>query len=110
MIAKIQVNQVKHDQSPCLKEFDIKIGNDFEEVPARILNPPKLTYYDTTVTPDEGVWFSDLFLHPSNKLEKTKSWTILNLSFLKSSIVEKFSREFQKTGNFEYFYFPFVPQ
>ncbi|XP_033207936.1 protein argonaute-2-like [Belonocnema kinseyi] len=72
-------NAVRHNHSPCMKEFGLSIGGEFEKVNARVLNAPTLTYneQDRDVRVMKGVWRASRF--NVGKDLPDESWTILNL-------------------------------
>ncbi|XP_015438406.1 PREDICTED: protein argonaute-2 [Dufourea novaeangliae] len=72
--AKMRLNE----QPTLMKEFNLSVSGEFEKVPARVLQAPRLRY-DTKepVNVLKGVWRADRFLKPSSLPEN--SWTILNL-------------------------------
>lgn len=66
-----------NEQPTLTKEFRISVQGEFEKVPARVLQAPKLMYRNKEVNVMKGVWRADGFLTPSSLGEST--WTILNL-------------------------------
>ena len=51
------MDNIQHNQNPCVQEFGISIENYFEEVNARILNPPIINYSkEQTAQVKDGVW------------------------------------------------------
>lgn len=68
----------RYNESPVIKEFGFSVSNQFEQVEARILTPPRLSYNDNKVImPGKGIWqtTSNRFLVPAALLK----WTILCL-------------------------------
>lgn len=63
-----------------MKEFDISISGEFEKVPARVLDPPKLAYSNRATNVAKGIWRADRFFNPSTLISADNSWTILNLN------------------------------
>lgn len=76
-------NQIGYNNAPTIKEFGVSVGNNFETVDGRILDPPELSYRnDRRVKPMRGVWRADNmnFIIPSTEITRRElSWTILNL-------------------------------
>ncbi|XP_071857874.1 protein argonaute-2-like [Bombus fervidus] len=71
--AKMDLN----GQPSLLNEFHFSVHGEFEKVPARVLEAPKLQYKDKQVNVLKGTWRADKFLTPCHLPEN--SWTILNL-------------------------------
>ncbi|XP_043264089.1 protein argonaute-2 isoform X2 [Colletes gigas] len=71
--AKMRLNQ----QPTLMKEFDLSVQGEFEKVPARVLQAPKLKYKENEVNVFKGVWRADKFLSSCELPDN--SWTILNL-------------------------------
>ncbi|XP_076639294.1 argonaute 2 isoform X2 [Colletes latitarsis] len=70
--------KMRLDQQPTLmKEFNLSVQGEFEKVPARVLQAPKLKYKENEVNVFKGVWRADKFLHSCELPDN--SWTILNL-------------------------------
>lgn len=74
-----QFKAMKHEKDLCMKEFDVTIGCNFEEVDARVLPTPKILYKDFQVDVSKGVWRANNFLIPTEQIQSPKSWTILSL-------------------------------
>lgn len=73
---------MRHKEDPCMKEFDLALGEQFEKVPARVLPTPTLVYQQNKgVSVSKGVWRADRlqFHSPCDLLKNPGSWTILNL-------------------------------
>ncbi|XP_076229026.1 protein argonaute-2-like [Nomia melanderi] len=67
-----------NEQPTLMKEFNLSVSQKFEEIPARVLEAPKLKYArQEPVRVTKGVWRADKFLNPSNLGDN--EWTILNL-------------------------------
>lgn len=64
-------------QPSLLNEFHFSVHGEFEKVPARVLEAPKLQYNDRQVNVFKGAWRADKFLKPCDLPEN--SWTILSL-------------------------------
>lgn len=60
------LRRISHNQSPALNQFGINVGNEFLNVPARVLDAPTLQYKNSTVRPAKGQWRIDnlQFLNP----------------------------------------------
>lgn len=59
-------------------EFNFSVKAEFERVPARVLEAPKLNYSNNDiVSVTRGVWRAKKFLNPCTLLDK--QWTIVNL-------------------------------
>ncbi|KAF7267279.1 hypothetical protein GWI33_019470 [Rhynchophorus ferrugineus] len=83
--ARIQdaLKTADYNSSPAVREFNITVGNDFQQLQARVLNSPALKYgNDRTVNVSEGRWSSSIFFNPAT----IKLWTI-------AVAVEKFPRQ-----------------
>ncbi|XP_076257766.1 protein argonaute-2-like isoform X2 [Rhynchophorus ferrugineus] len=62
-----------YNSSPAVREFNITVGNDFQQLQARVLNSPALKYgNDRTVNVFKGIWSSSVFFNPAT----IKLWTI----------------------------------
>lgn len=67
-----------NEQPTLTKEFKLSVSSEFEKIPARVLEAPKLKYArPAPVNVIRGVWHADKFLNPSNLGDN--EWTILNL-------------------------------
>ncbi|KAL2726585.1 protein argonaute-2-like [Vespula squamosa] len=67
-----------NDHPTMRNEFNLSVKSEFERVPARVLNAPKLNYNNNDiVSVMKGVWRAKKFLNPSTLLDK--QWTIINL-------------------------------
>lgn len=64
------------NNDPCVKAFGISIASQFEQITARVLDPPTLTYSDRNVKPFKGVWRGEKFRDGKN----LTNWRVLNLS------------------------------
>lgn len=53
------LKQIAHNQSQTLSEFGIKVGEQFSNVPARILDAPTLEYKNKQIKPSNGQWRID---------------------------------------------------
>ncbi|XP_060818744.1 protein argonaute-2-like isoform X2 [Bombus pascuorum] len=71
-------NMKLNDQPSLLNEFHFSVHGQFEKVPARVLEAPKLQYNARQVNVFKGTWRADKFLIPCNLPEN--SWTMLNLN------------------------------
>ncbi|XP_011498662.1 PREDICTED: protein argonaute-2-like [Ceratosolen solmsi marchali] len=71
---------VDYERNPCMNEFDISINGEFEKVPARVLDPPQLSYQNGICRVAKGIWRPNKFLKPSSLISSDGSWTILNLT------------------------------
>ncbi|KAK2585444.1 hypothetical protein KPH14_010107 [Odynerus spinipes] len=66
------------NDNPTMKnEFNLSVRAEFEKVPARVLNPPKLEYNKSIVSVTRGTWRAGKFLNASILDDNT--WTIVNL-------------------------------
>ncbi|KAJ6641425.1 Protein argonaute-2, partial [Pseudolycoriella hygida] len=71
------IRKISHNQSPVIRGFGMQVGSDFEKVPIRQLEAPKLVYGgNKTVQPQTGVWRGEnmQFLMPKTRVQ----WAILN--------------------------------
>ncbi|KAF7403817.1 hypothetical protein HZH68_006611 [Vespula germanica] len=75
----LRFRALKINDHPTMKrEFNLSVKSEFERVPARVLDAPKLNYNNNDiVSVMKGVWRAKKFLNPSTLLDK--QWTILNL-------------------------------
>lgn len=54
------LQRIAHNQSPTLKQFGVRVGSEFAQIPARVLNTPELEYKNgKTVIPVQGRWRTD---------------------------------------------------
>ncbi|XP_062557974.1 protein argonaute-2 isoform X2 [Armigeres subalbatus] len=76
-------NQINYNNAPTIKEFGVGVGNNFEAVDGRIIDPPELSYANNkNVRPSKGVWRADNlgYIVPSTAVtRRSLNWTILNL-------------------------------
>ncbi|XP_054013993.1 protein argonaute-2 isoform X2 [Hylaeus anthracinus] len=88
------------NQQPTLtKEFNLSVTGEFEKVPARVLDAPKLKYLERQVNVMKGVWRADKFCK-SCQLEPD-SWTILNLDgYVKDRDLYTLHDKLQSGGQF----------
>uniref|UniRef100_A0A182Q0K1 Argonaute 2 n=1 Tax=Anopheles farauti TaxID=69004 RepID=A0A182Q0K1_9DIPT len=87
--------QVNYNASATLRDFGIVVGNEFEKVPARVIDAPPIQYArQDKISPMRGVWRAEgkNFLIPSPTLTKQPiRWRILNLdSYTNESTVKRF--------------------
>ncbi|KFB40608.1 AGAP011537-PA-like protein [Anopheles sinensis] len=77
------VRSINYGQCPTYLDFGIGVGNDFEKVPARIIDPPNIEYASKKVVrPMRGTWRAEgmPFIQPSTTISKQPlRWRILNL-------------------------------
>ncbi|XP_047351672.1 protein argonaute-2 isoform X2 [Vespa velutina] len=67
-----------NDHPTMRNEFNFSIKPEFERVPARVLDAPKLNYNNNNiVSVTKGVWRPKKFLNPSTLFDN--QWTIVNL-------------------------------
>lgn len=102
----VQFAAMKHKEDPCMTEFDLSLGGDFEKVPARVLPSPKLEYDNNkTVNVSKGVWRNDKvgFFCPSTEIGMNNSWTILSLdNRANDRSLHDLKSKLQKTGKILY--------
>lgn len=70
------LRRIDHNSSQVIKKFGIGVGNEFTEIPARILDPPDLMYdKDRIARPKNGQWRSENyhFLKPKD----LANWVLL---------------------------------
>lgn len=82
VLFSLQFKPVNHNENPCVKEFDISVSGEFQEVDARILPAPTLYYNQGRSTEvRRGVWQLGgvKFNKPCTLLSKDNIWTILKL-------------------------------
>lgn len=54
------LNTTNYNNDLCIREFGFSVGNQFEQLQARVLTPPTLEYArEFQVTPSKGVWRND---------------------------------------------------
>ena len=71
----LQISQVNYKDDPTMKEFGINIGNNFETVQARVLDPPILSCKDNSnVRISRGVWNSSKFFETT---QFPRNWTLM---------------------------------
>ncbi|XP_076257754.1 protein argonaute-2-like isoform X5 [Rhynchophorus ferrugineus] len=61
-----------YNSSPAVREFNITVGSEFQQLEARVLEPPPLKYANRTEKVARGVWKSSIFLKPAT----ISLWTI----------------------------------
>ena len=49
-VLNFQMRLVGFNQDPCVRQFGISVSEEFEKVPARILDAPKLEYHQKVVS------------------------------------------------------------
>lgn len=69
---------MRYNENPTVREFGLSVTGEFEKVPARVLDPPKLEYQDKQMVIQKGKWQAGKFLQPQNLPDN--SWTIMALS------------------------------
>lgn len=94
-------SQIQYNKCSTLKEFGVEVGNEFEKVPARIIDAPPIEYArNEKIAPRSGVWRAEgkNFLIPSTELNKKPlRWRILNLdSYTNEATVRKFGEMLQR--------------
>lgn len=93
------VQRVNYNRDQCINEFGIQVVADqFQRVPARVLDPPKLEYFgNRPVIPRAGVWRNLRFLRAS---DLGCEWVILNLDErTRDDSLRKFISFMEKMGN-----------
>ncbi|XP_003705687.2 protein argonaute-2 [Megachile rotundata] len=90
------LESLKLDEQPILtKEFQLSVDGQFEKVPARILDAPKLEYSNGEVAVTGGEWRSLKFYIPCNLPDE--SWTIVNLDkFVKYTELYEFQETLRR--------------
>ncbi|GFG40952.1 hypothetical protein Cfor_04697, partial [Coptotermes formosanus] len=86
---------VSFNDDPCVQEFEISVGDQFEKVEARILDAPRLAYNGKFADPDHGVW------RPSNFVTSSTlgAWIILNLDgYVGEGVLRNFVERMQEMG------------
>ncbi|XP_043502637.1 protein argonaute-2-like [Polistes fuscatus] len=93
-------NALEMNKHPTLtNEFHLSINPQFEKVPARVLDPPRLSYYGAdSIKVNKGTWKAGKMLHPI-KLEGHQ-WAILNLhkTFITYAEINNFMNELESTA------------
>lgn len=74
---------MKIDQQPTLiNEFHLSVASQFEEIPARILDPPRLKYARSELTNvTRGSWHAVECIKPI--VLEDNEWAMINLSTIK---------------------------
>ncbi|XP_061517134.1 protein argonaute-2 [Anopheles gambiae] len=93
-------SQIQYNKCPTLLDFGITVGNEFEKVPARIIDAPPIEYArGEKIPPQRGVWRAEgkNFIVPSTELSKRPlRWRILNLDlYTNEATVKKFGEMLQ---------------
>ncbi|XP_053658864.1 protein argonaute-2-like [Anopheles marshallii] len=93
--------QIQYNKCPTLVDFGIAVGNEFEKVPARIIDAPPIEYArNEKIAPRSGVWRAEgkNFLQPSTELSrKPLRWRVLNLDgYTNETTVKKFGEMLQQ--------------
>ncbi|KAL3282466.1 hypothetical protein HHI36_005650 [Cryptolaemus montrouzieri] len=70
------LNDTRHNDDLCIRQFGFSIGNEFEQIQARVLAPPVLEYDKRTVMPSKGIWRQENVKF--FKGAEIKSWTIIS--------------------------------
>ncbi|XP_012168271.2 protein argonaute-2 isoform X1 [Bombus terrestris] len=93
--AKMDLNH----QPSLLNEFHFSVRGEFEKVPARVLEAPKLQYNDRQVDVFKGTWRADKFLKPCDLPEN--SWTILSLDgYVRDTDLHNLHDKLRRDGSF----------
>lgn len=71
------LNQIKYNDADSVKGFGLRVGEQFAEIPARILDAPQLQYKNKTIQPARGEWRAEgfEFIVP----ERAVNWGVLIL-------------------------------
>ncbi|XP_052901127.1 protein argonaute-2-like [Anopheles moucheti] len=93
--------QIQYNKCPTLMDFGIAVGNEFEKVPARIIDAPPIEYArNEKIAPRSGVWRAEgkNFLQPSTELSrKPLRWRVLNLDgYTNETTVKRFGEMLQQ--------------
>ncbi|XP_053689411.1 protein argonaute-2 isoform X2 [Sabethes cyaneus] len=88
---------IKYNLAPTIKEFGLSVGDRFEEIAGRILDPPYLLYRNNkTVQPVRGEWRADNcnYILPSTQIiQRALRWTIVNLDIrTRADAIDRFGR------------------
>jgi len=87
---KIQglMDRIPYNMDPTIKGFGIEVGKTFQNVDARVIDPPNLKYKNKIVKPFNGTWNAETFLEV--KQNKVK-WCILNggMDLFKLDVLKK---------------------
>lgn len=87
------MKDANYNRDPCVQSFGISVNNEFERVPARVLEPPHLEYCNKkTVRPAKGVWRPEGFLIG----QELQHWTVLVLGRTQDSQIDYFCSLVQK--------------
>lgn len=90
------MKQANFNADPCVRAFGLAISDQFENIQARVLEPPMLTYNTPReVMPRKGVWRNDYFLDG----KMLTNWKVLNLSRVYDKDIDYFCGLLQKTGD-----------
>lgn len=89
-------NKIGYNNAPTIKEFGVSVGTAFEQVGARIIDPPNLQYRNELAKPARGVWRAERgsFILPSTEItQRPLNWIILNLDqYCRPDAIETFGR------------------
>lgn len=82
------MDRIPYNMDPTIKGFGIEVGKTFQNVDARVINPPNLKYKNKIVKPFNGTWNAETFLEV--KQNKVK-WCILNgeMDLFKLDVLKK---------------------
>lgn len=69
------IARANYNNHPCVKEFGFSVGNEFQKLDARVLQPPQIQYAQRIVPVSRGVWRSDQFVAPVT----IKNWTMVGV-------------------------------
>ncbi|KOX67889.1 Protein argonaute-2 [Melipona quadrifasciata] len=98
-ILKGFANMKLNDQPTLVNEFHFSVQGEFEKVPARVLEAPKLTYYERDVNVHKGIWKAEKFLDACTLPDN--SWAILNLNkYVRDPELHELQSKLQKWGKF----------
>nr|CAH7757145.1 unnamed protein product [Callosobruchus chinensis] len=93
-----QIQNAGYRDNPFLKEFGISIGEDFELVNARVLDPPRLKYSGSEAIPNRGAW--DIRSKRFLNARPLKKWVVLCLDrYVTPQKVNDLQSEIAKSGS-----------
>lgn len=89
------ISQANVNNDPCVRAFGISVASQFEQLQARVLNPPTLTYKTREVRPAKGVWRNEAFIDG----KALTHWKVLNLTrSVRDDQIDYFCNLLKSTG------------
>lgn len=69
------LSKVNFKTDPTVTGFGINVDKEFQKIPGRVIDPPKIKYADGFATPSRGAWNGKTFIEPEKGQIK---WCIIN--------------------------------